>query len=583
MSGDSSQLDTLNLAELVLSGLVSVADCIVYVIILLQQLVYQVGFWRSVQHAVQALPFLLFGLPLSFIRGPTKRSSVRRSRRHPDDILVAVYHDVFAQTASIPDVAAVRCMRWGIENLPLDVSRVFLSNNVAISYWLWQKWRSPTTRDLRVTVPVFYDVIQKFTGIWVKRETNTPPEIVLYYIHGGGFTQGSAAFYLPWLVAYLTKLEEAGYKSPAIFAIDYSLAPESQHPVQIRQVLQGYQHVVDIVGDESQICIAADSAGAFLAMSLMTAIGSRSYRTNELTSDFSQLSTSNSNFADRKKTVGSMLGFDFKAPGTVILISPWLSLISGKQNATASDYITPKILRKYAELYAPSISTSCKKIDSKSLGPSLTAAGVSSVRPKNGYIVWFGEEEVLADDILEWVTILRTRGSQVTTIKRSAGIHVWPAASFFIRANNSRLDDMELIVDEMQRCMVPKIKSSTHKKTKKGLWGLECPSLPAALPDRHAAPASHGHQKSSLLDRKRSASASNDGTCLHETPKDTPDDKTNKKDSDDRAHHNHHHHGRKRFSLRREKNKGAEEGESSGDTKRKDTNTEAEEKNARVR
>ncbi|PHH53549.1 hypothetical protein CFIMG_001790RA [Ceratocystis fimbriata CBS 114723] len=570
MLGTSDALNALGVVEFVVSGLLNTVDCVVYLAILARQLIRQVGFWRSVNHIIQALPFLFFGLPLSFIHGPTKRSSVRRSRRHPDDILVSVYHDAFAQTASISDVAAVRCMRWGVENLPIDVSRIFLSNNVAISYWLWQKWRSPITRDVRVTIPIFSDVKQKFSGIWVKRENNTPPEIVLYYIHGGGFAQGSAAFFLPWLAAWLAKLEAAGYQNPAIFAIDYSLAPEVQHPVQIRQVLQGYQHVVSIVGDESQICMVADSAGAFLAMSLMTAIGSRSYRKNDLASDIGHTPNHAEDIPYEKKAVESMLESDFKAPGMVILISPWLSLVSSKHHATASDYITPERFRKYAEMYAPGISASSKRSNSKFSGPCLTPAGVSSIRPKNGYIIWYGEEEVLANDIQEWITILRTRGSQVTTILRSGGIHVWPVASFLIRTRTERLDDLDLLVDEMRRGLLPRIKAPTDKKSRKSRWGLEYTPAPVASREKHEAPATGTSRKPSLLDKRPSRSVSNAESPRHNDQKEISGEQTHK-ESEEHDRHHHHHHSRKRFSLRRDRNRGVEGAEVSVDANRKET------------
>ena len=80
---------------------------------------------------------------------------------------------------------------------------------------------------------------------------------------------GSAYFYLEFLLVTL-KLLRSKFSNPAIFALDYSLAPESSFPSQVEQALAGYNYLLatkNII--PSHICIAGDSAGGTIMLSLL--------------------------------------------------------------------------------------------------------------------------------------------------------------------------------------------------------------------------------------------------------------------------------------------------------------------------
>ena len=80
---------------------------------------------------------------------------------------------------------------------------------------------------------------------------------------------GSSYFYLEFLIAWIDLLKTAGYRNPTVFAHEYSLVPNATYPTQLEQTISSYRHVSSIVGDASRICIAGDSAGCTLILSLL--------------------------------------------------------------------------------------------------------------------------------------------------------------------------------------------------------------------------------------------------------------------------------------------------------------------------
>lgn len=57
------------------------------------------------------------------------------------------------------------------------------------------------------------------------------PDIVIYYVHGGGFSMGSSYFYLEFLLTWLSVLKSSGgFQNPAILSLEYTLVPDACYP-----------------------------------------------------------------------------------------------------------------------------------------------------------------------------------------------------------------------------------------------------------------------------------------------------------------------------------------------------------------
>ncbi|KAL8906552.1 MAG: hypothetical protein Q9171_006228 [Xanthocarpia ochracea] len=215
----------------------------------------------------------------------------------------------------------------------------------------------------------------------------------------GGFSMGSSYFYLEFLMAWLTILGNAGYRNPAIFALEYTLVPDERYPVQLEQTVAGYDHICSIVKDPSRICLAGDSAGATLQLSLL-------------------LHMSKSSDAGKRR------------PGFATLISPWATLVTPKNRDTPSDYLNADSLHLYGRQFAGTLAN---------LKDPLVSPGVCKDRdwwlrasPSKGYCFMYGSEEVFAPEVRDLITLLRRSGCAVRVREEPGQVHAWPVVSLFL-------------------------------------------------------------------------------------------------------------------------------------------------------
>lgn len=100
------------------------------------------------------------------------------------------------------------------------------------------------------------------TGKWVRPKA--PTGDLLYYVHGGGFTLGSSAIPLPFLMELSHRL------GITCFSADYRLAPEYPFPAAPDDAFAGYKALLDLGYAPDRIVVCGESAGATL--SLVTAL-----------------------------------------------------------------------------------------------------------------------------------------------------------------------------------------------------------------------------------------------------------------------------------------------------------------------
>ncbi|WP_448110996.1 alpha/beta hydrolase [Pseudomonas lini] len=101
-------------------------------------------------------------------------------------------------------------------------------------------------------------------GLWAV-PTDVRPDFVLLYLHGGGYTFGSAQAYRP-LVSQL-----AARSRIRTLCIDYRLAPEYPFPAAIEDALDVYRALLENGVNAEHLVLAGDSAGGGLCMALMLA------------------------------------------------------------------------------------------------------------------------------------------------------------------------------------------------------------------------------------------------------------------------------------------------------------------------
>lgn len=245
---------------------------------------------------------------------------------------------------------------------------------------------------------------------------------------------GSAYFYLEFLLSWLSLLKGSGYRNPAIFGIDYTLVPDSSFPTQLDEMVAGYEYVLEMAGDSSIVCVAGDSAGGTLVLSLL-------------------LHLARPQLAEKGRHLPEASSRPEK-PGMAVLISPWTTLQSPLHRNNRSDFLDAPALHLYAAQYAGSADLVADPLaspgDCKELGWWKEAC------PSKGFFVMYGKEEVFALEIEKLVQRLKKAGTLVSSHGEDAGIHAWPVASMFLsEADQQRLKGLNGIVSEMKSRIRP--------------------------------------------------------------------------------------------------------------------------------
>lgn len=98
-------------------------------------------------------------------------------------------------------------------------------------------------------------------GGWMVSRSSNPHDCIIYYIHGGGFTNSCTKSRMTF-VSYLVK--KFGYD---VFSIDYRLAPEYKAPCQVNDCIDGYKYLHEKYSPD-RIVVIGESAGGNLAVCL---------------------------------------------------------------------------------------------------------------------------------------------------------------------------------------------------------------------------------------------------------------------------------------------------------------------------
>lgn len=312
----------------------------------------------------------------------------------------------------------IRCVKYAFANMPAFIGRVFFSKPVSLPFLRWRMLRHGYLHSpipwREVNVP------GKFKGVWITCDEKRKPDVVVYYCHGGGFSMGSSFFYMEFLLAWVTLLKEQGFENPALFALEYTLVPDAVYPKQVQECYFGYQHILGIVDDPSKICVAGDSAGATLILSLL-------------------LYLSDSHLEDQ-------------LPGMATMISPWVSIISENNRNTASDYLDASALRLYGTQY---IGTKVPYDDPLvSPGHCKDPGRWARASPSKGWSFLYGSEEVLAPETRDLIRVLKKGGQVVDVHEEEGSIHAWPVALLYLgESREQRLHGLGNAVEVMSRRM----------------------------------------------------------------------------------------------------------------------------------
>ncbi|KAF2653209.1 alpha/beta-hydrolase [Lophiostoma macrostomum CBS 122681] len=379
---------------------ISYLDCVAFLVFLAPQLLIHVGIIRTVSWLSGALPSLLlqvFVIPYQFIQ---ERYMTPYERRSP-----------FVQRATVFQDIVIRCVRYAFAFMPAWLGRVFFSKGVSLPFLRFRMLRHGI-----VTSPLRWHEIDRrgVRGIWIVHSQLEQPDVIVYYCHGGGFSMGSSYFYMEFLLAWVSLLREAGFRNPALFALEYTLVPDATYPTQLQETLAGYEYVLSIAQDSSRICVGGDSAGATLMLSFLLYI-----------TDHPELR--------------------HQRPGLAIMISPWVTIVSRNNRNTSSDFLSSNSLEVYGRQYLGSKVPADDPLVSPGNCKDLTKWRDAS--PEKGWLFLFGSEEVLGPETRRLISLLKSANVQVESEEEPGGIHAWPVASLYLgETKDERLHGLRAIV-----------------------------------------------------------------------------------------------------------------------------------------
>jgi acetyl esterase/lipase len=400
-------------------GQISYLDCLAFLVFLAPQLLIQIGLSPILKWLIPALPWLgmatqfaqyaklmltapkVFVIPYQFVR---ERFFTSHEQRTP-----------FVQKATLFQDFVIRFVRFAFANMPAYIGRTFFSKAVSLPFLRFRMLRHGI-----VTSPIRWTEIKRpnFHGVYIVHDQQEQPDIIVYYCHGGGFSMGSSFFYMEFLLALVTLLKDAGYRNPALFALEYTLVPDATYPTQLHETMAGYEYVLSLAQSSSRVVVGGDSAGATLILSFLLYLN---------------------NHTDLRH----------QKPGLAIMISPWVSIVSKNNRNTESDYLNSSTLELYGRQYIGSKASATDPLVSP--GHCKDTRKWKEASPEHGWYFLYGSEEVLGPETRSLIGMLKETGKEVDVWEDKGGIHAWPVASLYLgETREERLSGLKSIVEAIK-------------------------------------------------------------------------------------------------------------------------------------
>lgn len=252
-------------------------------------------------------------------------------------------------------------------NLPIAESRAKMD---AVAELL------PPDREVQVTPVKTNDVVCEWLD-WPDIRSKR----VLLYIHGGGYCFGSAATHRD----LASRIAKAG--DMRVLNVDYRLAPEHPYPAAQDDVVSAYEWLLAQGIDADQICVAGDSAGGGLTLTLLLELKQK----------------------------------NLPQPGCAICLSPLTdnsrSGESFEARANIDPISTPSGSRKLSEWYLGDIADPTEPLISALFGD---LAGLPPLQ------IFVGTAEILYDDSTRFAEKARRAGVSVDLQIWEEMFHIWP-------------------------------------------------------------------------------------------------------------------------------------------------------------
>ncbi|KAG0163460.1 hypothetical protein DFQ28_000178 [Apophysomyces sp. BC1034] len=253
-------------------------------------------------------------------------------------------------------------------------------------------------------------------------ETANQADLVIMFIHGGGFRIGYSTQYMDAFTCILERLKKTHGMSARILSVDYGLSPEVSWPEARNDCIHAYRYLVhELSVSPSRIIVAGDSAGGNLTATTLLAIRDKS-------SD------------PALATLPSL-----PMPAGSIMISPWTTLEDTSPtyiSNRATDIITAAHLNAHVADYLPNMQT----MDTKAQEQLLRQPNISPLYATfHGFcptLIVCGEGEIFRHDIEKLVKQLEHDQVKVDVLTRQGAPHIWILMRALATTEEAWLEDL---------------------------------------------------------------------------------------------------------------------------------------------
>ncbi|KAI9447591.1 alpha/beta-hydrolase [Lactarius indigo] len=258
---------------------------------------------------------------------------------------------------------------------------------------MYQKWARSVKQE------VLTDELPEGAKLhWVGPRRDASHNKVFLYFHGGGYVLPAGPSYFPFLHS-LQKALSADVGEIGVAALEYSLAPDSPVPTQLRQANAALTYLIQKGISPSNIVIGGDSAGGNLTLQL------GSHLLHPLAS------------IPAPPTLSQPLA-------GALLISPWVAYSIDAPSYVRNegkDLLFSRSYKFMADLVRPGVTPELQHHVEPATAPASWWSGFDGVYPR--ILITAGEHEGLFDQIIDVSRVIEKHVKDTTTVVEPGGIH----------------------------------------------------------------------------------------------------------------------------------------------------------------